>query len=467
MSIINQKYTKIIKNSLKNALNSQISFKQINNLIDFVDELDGFLLKIAKKTIKNTFESIDQTYKQSKHRKEHYYTKGKYTRTIMTLFGEIRFEREYYVSKESNADGFFYVDNLFSLPKRDYYDPMIKAYIIECSAEYSYDQTGDIVGKKIGKKFKSLIDSRLSKISRQTVYNIIKKADMDVLLEDVKENVETLYIQLDEKWVHTQGNNHHNKEIKAAVIYTDIEEEYKGRKRLVNRQVITSDQSANHLKQLVLDYITSTYNTDYLKNIVISGDGASWIKNTAEYVINKHIKVLFVLDRFHMHQAINHISKEPTIKHYLKDYLKCFQTKHFRQLCNALIAENPHRKDVIARNRDYIISNWRFIKHQNDPLFKGCSMEGHISHVLAAVFTARPKAHSLKMITKRLKIRELHVNHHDLKSVYLTNHVNPTPMNDYIDLFNDQPKTIQDIIGYKVTGTYKWYKQITHSTIFS
>jgi hypothetical protein len=386
---------------------------------------------------------------------------------MMTLFGEIRFEREYYVSKDTNGDGFFYVDNLFSLPKRDYYDPMIKAYIIEYSANHSYAQSGNIIGDKIGKRFKSLADKVLSEISRQTVYNIIKKADMNVFLEDVKENVETLYIQLDEKWVHTQGNNHHNKEIKAAVIYTDIEEEYKGRKRLVNRQVITTDQSANQLKQLILDYISSTYNTDYLRHIVISGDGASWIKNTSQYVINKHIKVLFVLDRFHMHQAINHISKEPTIKHYLRDYLKCFQTKHFRQLCNALITENPHRKEVISRNRDYIISNWRFIKHQNDPLFKGCSMEGHISHVLAALFTARPKAHSLKMIPKRLKIRELFINHQDLKSIYLNNHVNPKPTSHYIELFSDHPKTVQDFIGYKVTEKYKWYKRITNSTIFS
>ena len=36
--------------------------------------------------------------------------------------------------------------------------------------------------------------------------------------------------------------------------------------------------------------------------------------------------------------------------------------------------ENPGREDIIAKNRDYIVSNWGFIKNQEHPLFKGCSM---------------------------------------------------------------------------------------------
>lgn len=126
-------------------------------------------------------------------------------------------------------------------------------------------------------------------------------------------------------------------------------------------------------------------------------------------------------------------------------------TKNFKELCNFLIVENPHREDIIAKYRDYIVSNWKFIKHQDDPLFKGCSMEGHISHILAALFTSRPKAHSLHIISKRLQIHEHIVNNHDVKSIFLSNHVNPTPAIDYVELNHRYPKTIQDGIGYKAT----------------
>jgi hypothetical protein len=463
MSIINQLYSKIIKNSIENAIRTKISFNTINHYLDFINYLDGFLLEIVKKSIQDTFETIDCEFKNSPRRKALYYTKGAHRRTIMTLFGEVSFEREYYVPKNRNTDGFFYIDNLFSLPKRDYYDPMIKAYIVQYSAKYSYIQSGELMGDKIGSRYKTLAEQAMSTISRQTVYNVLKHADVGVVVEETKEDVETLYIQMDEKWAHTQGNGHQMKEIKAAVIYTDIEEEYHGRNKLINRHVITSDQSASDLKRKLLDYIIQTYNVDTLRNIVLSGDGAKWIQmSTLDLSFEKTATATFILDRFHMHQAINHISKDPTIKHYLREYLKLPRTKSFHHLCDALIVEYPHRREIIAKYRDYLLSNWTYIKRQNNPLFKGCSMEGHISHVLAALFTSRPKAHSLHMITKRLQIRELFVNGLDIKNVYLSNHVSTVPEVDYVELITIYPTTTFDVVGYKVTEKYKAYKRIAH-----
>jgi len=468
MSIINQMYSKIIKKSIEHSLKAEIQLSSINNYLDFINYLDGFLLKIVRKTIISAFESIDFKFKHSIRRKELYYTKGLYPRTIMTLFGEITFEREYYVPKDRNTDGFFYVDQLFSLPKRDYYDPMIKAYIIELSGKYSYIQSGEIIGDKIGSRFKNLAEIKLSKISRQTVYNVIRYSDLDYLSLEDKEDIETLYIQFDEKWVYTQNNNNQMKEIKAAVIYTDIKKEYNGRNKLIDRHVVTSDVSAFDIRKKVLDYINNTYNVDKIKNVITSGDGASWIKHSIDqFNFTPETSVMFVLDRFHMHQAINHISKDDEIKYYLRHYIKSGMRKSFTETCNALITENPHREETIIKNRDYIVSNWFVIKNQSNPLFKGCSMEGHISHVLAALFTSRPKAHSLHMITKRLKIRELLTNYQDVKSIYLSNHINPIPSKDYIEMNHRYPTTVLDVIGHKITSKYKMFQNIRNSTILS
>jgi len=402
MSIINYKYGKIIKNCIKNAFGKEIELKVIDNYLDFFNYLDGFLLEIVKKSIINTFESIDIKYKNSISRKELYYTKGLYPRTIMTLFGEITFEREYYVPKDRNIDGFFYVDQLFNLPKRDYYDPMIKALIIEKSAQYSYIQSGQIVGDMLGNKFKSMTDSLYAKISRQTVYNVIKHADMNFTYTDTKANVDTLYIQFDEKYVYTQGTNKLKKEIKAAVIYTGIKEEYKNRNMLVNRHVITSLGYSTDIKHKCLNYIFKTYDTNKIKTVMISGDGAQWIKkSTSDFYFHENITVHFVLDRFHMNQAVNHITKDEDIKFYLRNY--------------------------IQNNKNYLVNHWVPIQKQKHNLFLGCSMEGHISHVLAAPFSSRPKAHSLHMLSKILIIREIYVNKLDAKHIYLNNHVSPTP----------------------------------------
>ena len=461
-------YGKIIKNCIKNAFSKEIELKSINNYLDLFNCLDGFLLELVKKSIINSFESIDLKYKNSDIRKALYYTKGLYPRTIMTLFGEITFERQYYVPKDRNIDGFFYVDQLFNLPKRDYFDPLIKALIIEKSSQFSYIQSGKIVGDMIGSKFKSMTESLYAKISRQTVYNVIKNADMDYVIDDVKANIDTIYIQFDEKYVYTQGTNKLKKEIKAAVIYTGIKEEYKGRNKLVNRHVITSLGYSTDIKHKCLDYIFKTYDTNKISTVMISGDGAQWIeKSTSDFHFHENITVHFVLDRFHMNQAVNHITKEKDIKYYLRDYIYNNKRKFFKELCDALIIENPQRTEIIENNKNYIINHWAPIQRQKHKLFLGCSMEGHISHILAAPFSSRPKAHSLHMLAKRLVIRELYVNKSDVKQIYLNNHVAPTPDKSIGDWNTNYPKTVLDVIGHQVNSKYVLFRNLRNSTIFS
>jgi hypothetical protein len=468
MPIINYQYGKIIKNCIKNAFSKDIELPNINNYLEFFNYLDGVLLEIVKKSIIDSFESIDLEYKNSTLRKQLYYTKGSYSRTIMTLFGEITFNREYYISKGCTDGGFYYVDKLFNLPKRDYYDPMIKALIIEKSSQFSYIQSGELVGDMIGSKFKSMTESLYSRISRQTVYNVIKKADMDYAYEETKDNIDTIYIQFDEKYVYTQGTNKLKKEIKAAVIYTGIKEEYTGRNILVDRHVITSLGFATELKHKCLDYIFKTYDTNKIKTVMISGDGAQWIKkSTNDFYFHENITVHFVLDRFHMNQAVNHITKDEDIKYYLRDYIYNDNRLSFKELCDIIIAENPQRFEVINNNKKYIVNNWDPIQRQKLDLFLGCSMEGHISHVLAAPFSSRPKAHSLHMLAKRLVVRELHVNKLDIKEIYLNNYVSPTPESSIGDWNINYPKTVLDVIGHKVNSKYIMFRNIRNSTIFS
>ena len=468
MNIINQMYGNIIKKCIENSFKREIQLGSVDNYLDFFKCLDDFLLGIVKKTIIDSFESIDFQFKNSTKRKVLYYTKGLYPRTMMTLFGEITFYREYYVPKGSNSDGFYYVDELFNLPKRDYYDPMIKALIIEKSSQFSYIQSGEVVGDMIGKKFKSLLESSYAKISRQTVYNVIKHADMDYVMDDVKANVDTIYIQFDEKYVYTQGTNKLKKEIKAAVIYTGIEKEYTNRNKLVNRHIITTLGYPTEIKHKCLDYIYKTYDTNKIKTVMISGDGAQWIKkSTTDFYFHDKITVHFVLDRFHTNQAVNHITTNEDIKYYLRNYIQNGSRKSFKELCDLLIIENPNRFEIIETNKNYILNNWNPIQRQNHKLFLGCSMEGHISHVLAAPFSSRPKAHSLHMLAKRLVIRELYVNKLDTKKVYLDNHISPTPDSSIGDWNITYPKTVFDTIGHKVTERYKTFRNIINTTLFS
>ena len=52
-------------------------------------------------------------------------------------------------------------------------------------------------------------------------------------------------------------------------------------------------------------------------------------------------------------------------------------------------------------------------------------MESHISHIIADLFTSRPKAYSKNGLRKLLKLRLLKINKVDIKQLYLNQLINP------------------------------------------
>ena len=54
-----------------------------------------------------------------------------------------------------------------------------------------------------------------------------------------------------------------------------------------------------------------------------------------------------------------------------------------------------------------------------------CSMESHISHIFADLFTSRPKAYSKKGLKKLLELRVLKTNGTNIKQLYLQQLINP------------------------------------------
>jgi len=458
MLIISNKFQNVITEVIKKITFTFFRHPVVKDYFELIQSLDGGFLTAARETMIRFFESSDEDFAGSARRKTSYYTKGRFPRTILTVFGEIRFVRNYYVPKHApRGRGFFFVDQELGLPHRDYFDPLIKAMVIEKAALFSFGQTGALVGEMIGPKFATLAYNALRRISRQTVRNIVRTADVSPLSPPPeKQAVETLYVQLDEKFVHTQRSKNRDCEIKAAVVYEDVALVYKGRHCLVNRHLLTSVTDSADLRAQILDYLYATYDLDRLKHLLVAGDGAGWIKAAAaDLSISAQVKRVLVLDPFHTGQALQRISPTPEVQVLIRKHLNQSHCDSFRDACLALIAADPDRTDVITLNMNYLINNWSAIQNQRNPLFKGCSMEAHVSHDLAALFTARPKAHSLSMIQKRLRLRTLWVNGCDLKALYLANHTAFVPPEDS-HTFDSQhyPLSVLDSTSRRLSPLY-------------
>lgn len=396
----------------------------INNYIGFMNNLDSFNQSLITDIIKAYLEYIDEIFFNSSYRKNFCTSKGFYKRTILTLFGEITYKRRYYYDNKTK-ERFYFTDYFLNLPKRKYFDPFICSEICNEASSSSYSKSGKIVSAKIGKRINNNID-----ISRASSRNIVMQFNINENYDYDERKVERLFVMLDEKFIGSQFNNGNDHMIKAAVIFENTELVYKSKKkkssmdryRLINSHVCASID--NKLLNNTVNYIYNTYDVDYIKEIVFMGDCALWIKNFPRshwFNFRPKTSVKFAMDGFHFAQALNNLTtqKFPDVKAALNECVLKNNKEDFIRLCNEFSDLYPERSETIENKKNYILNNWNARQlYQNNSYMK-CSMESHISHVFADIFTARPKAYSEKGLRQLLKLRLLKANGKNIKELYL------------------------------------------------
>lgn len=397
----------------------------IDNYINFMTDLDSFNYSFIIYIIKLYFEYIDDIFFHTRYRKSFCKSKGFYKRTILTLFGEVTFKRRYYFDKNTN-EYFFFTDFFLNLPKRKYFDPFVCAEICNEAASFSYSKAGKIISQKIGKRINNTLN-----INRASTRNIVLSFPIsNEINENEIKRVERLSIMLDEKFVGSQFNEGKDHMIKAAVVFEDTELVYKkklkpksmNRYKLINSHTCASIEE--NLLEDVVNYIYKNYDVFYLKEIDFMGDCAPWIKsfpNTKWFKFHEDLKIEFGMDGFHFSQALTNLttSEYKDVYDALFEYVLLDKKDDFIRLTNEFLELNMNRKETIEAKRDYILNNWNARQiYQNNSYMK-CSMESHISHIFADIFTARPKAYSKNGLKKLLKLRLLKVNNIDIKQAYL------------------------------------------------
>ena len=423
MNIIPNNYEKILKEMIFNQFSSNLkkqlyktdNTNKVFNYINLISNLDNSLCDIAKESLITIFESIDKSFRNSSERKHKYHIKAHLPRTILTVFGEITFTRTFYTDKH-NKGSYCYLDRFLGLKKHDYFDPYIKATIVEYSANNSIPTVVNMINDLIGNRIK--LEDKVKYLNRQTIRNIILDSKLSNPKQKQLDTPDTLYVIADEKWIHTQNNNNEDVMVKSIVVFDGIKD--KPRRTLNNKRIFASFEGNQFLDD-TLDYLYYSYDLDKVKNIFVMGDGARWIRTlTNHFQITNETNVIFALDKYHFKQAIHHICLDKSLENILVSYILNNDKKNFKSFCDELINSYPHRTDTINQKKEYIINNWKNILN----LYKyelSCPMESQISHNLAYLLSSRPKGYSLKMLDKILKIRLLFKNKENIKQLYLNN----------------------------------------------
>lgn len=429
MNIITQIIGNLEKNLTKNInLYKLNDFLPINTVKDFnyylniVNCIDNISYDFNTYLYSVFISNMDEAFYKSTYRKNFCDVISFQSRSLITLFGEVIITRRYYYDKLKKKY-FYYIDDLLELSAYQRFDPFVCAKICELSSHCSYAKAGRITSEMIGKRIKFDDDLNKYLINRSTARNIVLNFNIPNYIYDERPDVKRLYIMLDEKFVPSQFNNNEDHMVKVSVVFENIEKRYKNGNskqfKLIGKHVCASID--NDLHKQVDDYLFNTYNLENIDEIIFMGDCAKWITNFPNHFkYNSHIKIKFCIDGFHYVQALEHIctkSNEELVD-ILKSYCENNDKDTFISICDALISSCPERKETIEQKKKYILNNWEYIQTYYEYGCLRCCMESNISHCIADLFTARPRAYSKSGLRHLLKLRLLKVNGVDIQKIY-------------------------------------------------
>jgi len=233
--------------------------------------------KLGRDALAYVLEEMDQEIMESKERKKSWNIQARdMDKTLITQFGEVKYQRTYYVSKNSEDTDYTYlVDDIFGIKRYQRLDKGLELDLVEKAEEHSYQKSANMASKVVP-------------LSKQTTLNKIKKlgkidnrATDEKLEDDKKMKVKYLYIEADEDHISIQKKNRdegekdksENKVTKLVYVHEGREG---ARNKLKNAKFFSGIYNKSEdLWEEVLSYIDDSYDMDHIETIFLAGDGAN------------------------------------------------------------------------------------------------------------------------------------------------------------------------------------------------
>lgn len=376
-----------------------------------LDEMSYYLSNRSNELVKNiiveVLEQMDADIKGSVIRQNEGWMieQNNEVKQLILPSGEITYYRTRYTSKKTGKS-ICLLDEIIGIESHQRLSIGAAAAILEEAVDSSYRKGG---------MHASLTDQ----VSKQTVKNLVHSLpkEMPVNKSRERKQLKTLHIVADEDHVAAQflvrkgdltrdvnGKADNTLMPKLICVFEDIinesgEKSKNKRHRLIGKHyfcgIHKGTKNNEKFWQDVSDYIETTYDTDYLERIYISGDGAGWIKAGCEVLE----KAKFVLDKFHMEKYINRavvhlFDSAGDVKSEIYEALYSKDRKRTRDIFGKILSvtENENKCKEIQDSLNYLMNNWDGITVRVDDAGAvwGCCAEAQISHVLSDRMSSRP-----------------------------------------------------------------------------
>ena len=352
-------------------------------------------------------QGLDDTIFGDVQRKAEWEVVRKDQRVLVTVFGELRFERRYYRHKQ-NGERAYLLDRYLGISAYAKVNGDVRQKAVTLAEQGSYSR--------------SAAASTISPISRMSVCNYVGDLEQFPLLEaeGEKRSVKQLYVEADEDHVSLQNGK--KTQVKLVYIHEGVKEQGK-RGRLVNPRYLTwpSGNDNEFLWETVSRYIDQQYVTEDIEHVFLSGDCASWIRKGEEWLY----PCVPILDSFHTMKALRKLcgSRQEKVAAFL-GYVWKDEPDKAMDLCRSILKETPEsRREAKLTQANYLLNNWQRIRNQRHPGAQGCSAEGHVSHILSERLSSRPLGWSRRNMENIAQLRVMKANgqvirYEDLKTAY-------------------------------------------------
>ena len=410
-----------LKTKLNTLLDSFLASSIHNSYVKFTLCLQELFNDISSNLLKTFLECVDLEFKNSSKRKKKYFiNKSNVKRTIVTIFGEITFYRTLYQEKIT-GEYYSYIDDIFGLEAYKTYDPVVRGILVQDSVWANPCHASSFSSLNI-LQLKRYLNNNLS-IPKQTIYQFKREIKLkNINYQEIKHG-KTLYVMADEKYIHKQDKNDQSKRksimSKVFVIFTGIERKGK-RSRLLGKHIFIT--SSDKPWQELMNAIPYIYDFEALENINLLSDSGSWIlAGASELRLYVHNKIMVNTCEFHVKQKINRSTTDKDLRKKLANIIYEKNDKEgFINEMDILIEskETETRKQTVTEYKNYIVKHWKGIQNMKESPCKS-SMEAHIEHCVASVFSSVPKAYSDKHIEQYLKLQEMFLNGIPILKYYL------------------------------------------------
>jgi len=391
------------------ALNEGVDYQQLQRQVQ--EDLNG----LGRDIMRAVIEASDQRLRARVSERPGWVVvqRGK-EKELLTPFGPMTYRRTYFKHKVTKEHRYL-VDEAMGFTPHQRIDVGLKAQLVEESTVQSYRASGQWSYQGSWR------------VSGQTVM----QASRDVKITGVgapkgspqKRRVPYLFIQADEDHVANQAGPRWQPRL--VTVYEGIEGPPQ-RRRLRNARRFGGLYRGRQSQQLYEDvwkYLDETYDLEHVTGILVSGDGASWIRGLCEYIPGS----VFILDRFHAQKyVLAATGDDAELYRMLWSALRSADRPRMRKTLNEAMqrAETSAHRKRIEETRRYFERQWDGVKawQSFEAIWPGCSVEGDVSHVYAARMSSRPMAWSKRGVDQMSRMRVMRANGESIRALYLSQH---------------------------------------------